>query len=60
MARLVAVLERLKEGSLPQTIKVDNVLPAKASRRLGDSRRYRRTLPRLLSKSSESLPSTSK
>jgi hypothetical protein len=35
--RVVAVLERLKESGLPQTIKVDNVLPAKASRRSGDS-----------------------
>src|SRR4051812_21670730 len=36
-SRVVAVLERLKESGLPQTIKVDNVLPARASRLFGDS-----------------------
>jgi hypothetical protein len=35
--RVVAVLERLQAAGLPQTIKVDNVLPARASRLFGDS-----------------------
>lgn len=35
--RVVAVLERLTESGLPQTIKVDNVLPARVSRLFGDS-----------------------
>ena len=36
---VVAVMERIKElrGVVPKRIQVDNVLPAKASRRSGDS-----------------------